>query len=214
MRSLAFFSKLSPAVSALVLTLSCPPLMAADVVYITGAGASFAAPLYQRWFSDYFSAHPDVRVNYQAIGSGAGLTNFINGRLDFAGSDVPMTAERAEQVKGGIVQLPLTAGAVVLAYHLPGIDALKLSREAAAGIFLGKVERWNDPIIAATNEGVDLPAVPITVVARAESSGTTFVATRHLSAISQSFASTVGTTMTPMWPERLKAHGALIRGAR
>jgi phosphate transport system substrate-binding protein len=108
-------------------SLFCSPLMA-DVVKLTGAGASFPAPLYQRWFRDYFLAHPQVRVDYQAIGSGGGIANFIEGRLDFAGLDLPMKAEEAGKVKGGIVQLPMTAGAVVVVYHLDGIDGLSLSR--------------------------------------------------------------------------------------
>ena len=108
------------------------------------------------------------------------------------------------------MQIPMTAGAVIMAYNLPGIDGLKLSREAIAGIFLGKVVRWNDPLIRGANEGVDLPDMPVTVVARADSSGTTFVATRHLSAISDEFAKTVGVTMTPAWPKALKERGGLI----
>lgn len=206
------FRNLARAAMALILlSLSCS-LAAAEIVRLTGAGASFPAPLYQRWFRDYFLAHPDVHVDYQAIGSGGGIANFIEGRLDFAGSDLRVTDADAEKVKGGIVQLPMAAGAVVMAYNLPGIDGLKLSREAVAGIFLGSVARWNDPIIRAHNEGIELPDMPITVVARADSSGTTYVTTRHLSAISEAFADRVGVTMTPVWPQVLKERGALIRG--
>lgn len=196
-------------VAALVLS---SPLLAADVVNLTGAGASFPAPLYQRWFRDYYRMHPNVRMDYQAIGSGGGIANFIAGTIDFAGSDLPMSSEDAARVAGGIVQLPMTAGAIVLAYNLPGIDDLKLSREAVAGIFLGKVERWDDPIIRAANDGIELPDKPVTVVTRADASGTTFVVTRHLNAISEEFAKTVGITMTPLWPKPLKERGALIRG--
>jgi phosphate transport system substrate-binding protein len=186
--------------------------MAADVIKLSGAGASFPAPLYQRWARDYFLAHPDVRVDYQAIGSGGGIENFIGGRLDFAGSDLPLTEEGAAQVEGGIVQLPMAAGAVVMTYNLPGIEGLRLSREAIAAIFLGKIAAWNDPLIAGANPGVTLPDTPVIVVARADASGTTFVATRHLSAISAEFAETVGATMAPVWPQALKDRGALIRG--
>ena len=206
------FSFLTYAVRVLVLAALCSPLMAADVIKLMGAGASFPSPLYQRWFRDYYLAHPNVRVDYQAIGSGAGVNNFIDGRIDFAGSDLRLTGEQAGKVEGGMVQLPMTAGAAVLAYNLPGIDELRLSREAVIGIFLGKVARWNDPIISAANEGVKLPDLAITLVARADSSGTTYVITRHLSAISEEFAKTVGVTMTPAWPEKLKERGALIRG--
>jgi phosphate transport system substrate-binding protein len=199
-------------VALLVLASLWTPARAADVVKLTGAGASFPAPLYQRWFRDYYLAHPDVRVDYQAIGSGGGIENFIGGRLDFAGSDLQLSDEGVGKVEGGVVQIPVTAGAVVIAYNLPGIDSLKLTREALASVFLGKVERWNDPIIAAANPGLELPDMPMTLVARADSSGTTLAITRHLSAISTEFADTIGTTMTPVWPKALKQRGALIRG--
>jgi phosphate transport system substrate-binding protein len=151
-------------------------------------------------------------VDYQPIGSGGGIENFIGGRLDFAGSDLQLTEEGVGKVEGGVVQIPLTAGAIVLAYNLPGVDGLRLSREAFAGIFLGTVARWDDPLIRASNEGLDLPDTAITVVARADASGTTLATTRHLSAISEQFARTVGASMTPVWPEALKQRGALIRG--
>jgi phosphate transport system substrate-binding protein len=212
MRLDRFLQTAAVAFGALLASVLSVPVAAAEVVKLTGAGASFPAPLYQRWFRDYFLAQPDVRVDYQAIGTGGGIENFIGGRLDFAGSDLPLTEEAAEKVEGGVVQIPMTAGAVVMTYHLPGIDGLKLSREAIAGIFLGKVARWNDPLIAAANPGVQLPDRPITVVTRADSSGTTFVMTRHLSAISPGFAESVGVTMTPVWPQALKDRGALIRG--
>ncbi|MCG6897833.1 MAG: phosphate ABC transporter substrate-binding protein PstS [Thiocapsa sp.] len=186
--------------------------MASDVIKLTGAGASFPAPLYQRWFRDYYLTHPDVRVDYQAIGSGGGIAGLIGGRLDFAGSDLPMTREEAEQVEGGVIQIPMTAGAVVLAYNLPGIQGLRLSREAVSAIFLGRAGRWNDPVIQAANPGVDLPDMPIVLVARADASGTTYVITRHLSAISPELAESVGTTMSPAWPKVLQERGALIRG--
>ena len=205
-------SLVSLAVSALWLTSLPSPLMANEVVKLTGAGASFPAPLYQRWFRDYYLAHPNVRVDYQAIGSGGGVENFLGGRLDFTGSDLPLSGEDAAKAEGRVVQIPVTAGAVVMAYNLPGIDGLKLSRDALSGIFLGKVEKWNDPLIQKANEGVELPDRPVTLVARADSSGTTLATTRHLSAIDEEFAKTVGTTMTPVWPEVLKERGALIRG--
>jgi phosphate transport system substrate-binding protein len=186
--------------------------MATEAIKLTGAGASFAAPLYQRWFRDYYLTHPNVRVDYQAIGSGGGVENFIGGRLDFAGSDLKLSDEGAAKVEGGVVQIPVTAGAVVVVYNLPGIKDLKLSRAALAGVFLGKVGRWNDPLIQATNTGLDLPDTPITLVARADSSGTTLATTRHLSAISEQFAQSIGVTMTPVWPDSLKKRGALIRG--
>jgi len=181
-------SLVSLAVSALWLTSLPSPLMANEVVKLTGAGASFPAPLYQRWFRDYYLAHPNVRVDYQAIGSGGGVENFLGGRLDFTGSDLPLSGKDAAKAEGRVVQIPVTAGAVVMAYNLPGIDGLKLSRDALSGIFLGKVEKWNDPLIQKANEGVELPDRPVTLVARADSSGTTLATTRHLSAINEEFA--------------------------
>jgi phosphate transport system substrate-binding protein len=212
MPSLRLPRSVTPALLALLLVPLCSPALGAEIMRLTGAGASFPAPLYQRWFRDYHLAHPEVQPDYQAIGSGAGIAGLIQKRLDFAGSDVHMSAEDAARVEGGVVQVPVTAGAVVLAYNLPGIDGLKLSREAVAGIFLGKVQRWNDPVIQAANPGVKLPDTAITVVARSDSSGTTYVITRHLSAISEEFRQQVGTTMTPVWPQVLKQRGGLIRG--
>lgn len=183
-----------------------------DVIKLTGAGASFPAPLYQRWFRDYFRKHPNVRADYQAIGSGAGVENFVAGRLDFAGSDLPLTDDDAAKVDGGIVQIPLAAGAVVMSYNLPNLNGLRLSKEAVGGLFLGEIQNWNDPLVQKANPGVDLPDLPITLVARSDSSGTSFVITRYLSAVSEQFAKNVGVTMTPVWPEILKERGALIRG--
>jgi phosphate transport system substrate-binding protein len=200
------------AVAALTLALLCPPLLASDVIKLTGAGATFPAPLYQRWFRDYYLQDSKVRVDYQAIGSGGGIENFIGGRLDFAGSDLPLTPEGVAKVEGGVIQIPMTAGAVVLTYNLAGVDGLKLSREAVIGIFLGTLERWNDPLIQAANQEVELPDIPVTLVTRAESSGTTFVTTRHFSAISGKFQQMIGGTMTPVWPDELKERGALLRG--
>ncbi|MBK1646191.1 phosphate ABC transporter substrate-binding protein PstS [Thiocapsa imhoffii] len=188
------------------------PSMASDPIKIHGAGASFPAPLYQRWFRDYFVAHPNIQVDYQPIGSGPGVNSFIEGRLDFAGSDQPLSGELAERAGDNVLQLPLTAGAVVLTYNLPGIDELRLSREALVGIFLGSVVRWNDPLILAANPGVEIPDLPIVVVTRVDASGTSLVMTRHLSAISEAFAKQVGESQSPAWPALLLERGGLIRG--
>ncbi|MBK5966977.1 phosphate ABC transporter substrate-binding protein PstS [Thiocystis minor] len=206
------FRSFSLALATLVMTALPQASFAAETIKIVVAGASFPAPIYLRWFRDYYLAHPEVQIDYQAIGSAGGVSNLIKGTLDFAGSDLPVTAEEAAKVPGGIVQLPMTAGAVVIAYNLPGVDALKLSREAIAGIFLGRVARWNDPVIAAANPGVALPDLPIFVVARGDSSGTTFVTARHLNAISPDFAQSVGVDMNPEWPRALQERGGLVRG--
>ncbi|MEY6431537.1 phosphate ABC transporter substrate-binding protein PstS [Thioalkalicoccus limnaeus] len=201
------------AVAALILALLAPPLAASDLIRINGAGASFPAPLYMRWFRDYYQAHPNVLVDYQAIGSGAGVANLIQGRFDFAGSDEPLTETALEQLGADWIQIPMAAGAIVMAYHLPGIEELKLSREALSAIFLGEAVRWNDPVIAAANPGVALPDRPIVVVTRVDSSGTSLIVTRHLSAISETFANLVGSNLKPVWPKALQDRGGLIRGS-
>jgi phosphate transport system substrate-binding protein len=173
-----------------------------------GAGATFPAPLYDRWFKDYVKAHPSVRVDYQAVGSGAGITQFTNKTVDFGASDAAMTDEEIGKVDKGVQLIPLTAGSIVLAYNLPDVKApLRLSRQAYAGIFLGKVAKWNDPVIAAANPGVTMPDLAISVVRRAESSGTTFVFTQHLSAINADWKSGPGTSKSPNWPTGIGAKG-------
>jgi len=151
---------------------------------LQGTGATFPAPLYQRWFNEYNKMHPDVEINYQALGSGAGVKQFQQGLVDFGASDAAMTDAEMAAVKNGVVLLPMTAGSIVLTYNIPGVTELKLSRAAYAGIFLGKITQWNDPAIAKSNPGVTLPDTKITVVSRSDGSGTTFVFTSHLSAIS------------------------------
>jgi phosphate transport system substrate-binding protein len=155
-----------------------------DAVTLQGTGATFPAPLYEKWFTEYNKEHPNVQVNYQALGSGAGIKQFQQHLVDFGASDAAMTDDEMAPVKDGVVLLPMTAGAIVLAYNLPDVSELKLSRDAYAGIFLGKITSWNDPVIAKANPGVKLPDTKITVVTRSDGSGTTFVFTSHLSAIS------------------------------
>src|SRR5262249_20621966 len=131
---------------------------AAGEVTLQGTGATFPAPLYQKWFTEYNKLHPDVQINYQALGSGAGIKQFQQGLVDFGASDAAMTDEEMAAVKDGTVLLPMTAGSVVLAYNLPGGPSeIKLSRDAYSGIFLGKISSWNDPAIAKSNAGATLP---------------------------------------------------------
>jgi len=181
-------------------------------VKIVGDGASFPAPLYLRWFRDYYKQHPNVRIDYQSTSSAGGIRDLINGRVDFAGSDLRLSDEQQAQIQGGVRQVPMTAGAIVLVYNLDGVADLKLSREAVVGILMGRVERWNDPLIAADNPDTALPDLPISVVVRGDGSGTTYHLTRHLSVASPEFAQTIGTTMTPNWPKSLKQRGMLIKG--
>jgi len=157
-----------------------------EKVTLQGTGATFPAPLYQRWFSEYNKLHPAVQINYQALGSGAGVKQFQDGLVNFGASDAAMTDEEISAVKNGVVLLPMTAGSIVLSYNLPGgPKELKLSREAYLGIFLGKITQWNDPAVAKANPSEKLPDTKITVVTRSDGSGTTFVFTSHLSAISE-----------------------------
>lgn len=167
---------------------------------LSGAGATFPAPLYQRWSVEYHTKNPAVEVNYQSVGSGAGVKNFIQGVVDFGASDAAMTDEEMAKSPRGAVLVPATAGSVVLAYNLPGIENLKLSREALAGIFLGTVKNWSDPAIAKSNEGVNLPDQPINVAYRSDGSGTTFVFTQHMAAISPEFDEKIGADKSVTFP--------------
>jgi phosphate transport system substrate-binding protein len=176
-------------------------------VKLQGAGASFPAPLYSKWFKDYSSAHPDVQVDYQSIGSGGGVKSFMDKTVDFGASDAAMKPEDMAKVEGGVQLVPMTAGAIVLAYNLPDVSNLRLSREAYSGIFLGRITRWNDPAIAKANPGVKLPDQAINVVVRADSSGTTFVFSKHLAAISPEFEKSVGVNNMPNWPVGTKSKG-------
>lgn len=177
-------------------------------VSLIGAGASFPAPLYQRWFSEYNKQNPSTRVSYQSVGSGAGVEQFTQGTVDFGASDVGMKAEEIAKVKRGVVLLPMTAGSIVLAYNLPDVqNSIRLPRAVYTDIFLGKIKQWNDARIAQANPGVSLPNTPITVVYRSDGSGTTSVFTTHLSAIGPEWKSKVGEGRTVEWPVGVGAKG-------
>src|ERR1700751_544086 len=150
----------------LAIQFSSPKVNAATE--LQGAGATFPAPLYQRWIAEYTKSVPDLQINYQGVGSGAGIKQFTQNLVAFGASDAAMKDEEISAVKQGVVLIPATAGCIVLAYNIPGIENLKLSREAYVGIFLGKVKKWNDPAIAKANGGVKLPGTAITVCERAD----------------------------------------------
>lgn len=171
---------------------------------LNGSGASFPAPLYNKWFKDYSKMTDGVRVDYQSKGSGAGIRDFINETVDFAASDAAMKDSEIEQVKKGAILLPMTAGEVVLSYNLDGVKELKLPRDVYPEIFMGKVTKWNDPKIVAANPGVKLPDEKITVVVRSDSSGTSYVFTNHLSAINPEFKASVGAAKSPNWSDSAK----------
>jgi len=180
-----------------------------STVTLTGAGASFPAPLYSNWFTDLNKKYPNLQVNYQSVGSGAGVEQFIKGTVDFGASDVAMKDEEIKKVPAdkGVLLLPLTAGSIVLSYNLPNVPELKLSRAAYVDIFLGKIKSWDDQAIAKTNPGVTLPKQPITVVHRSDGSGTTAVFTKHLSAISPEWKTKVGENKSVQWPVGVGAKG-------
>ncbi|MFT3922798.1 MAG: phosphate ABC transporter substrate-binding protein PstS [Myxococcales bacterium] len=187
------------------LVLGCTP--DPKVVQIHGAGASFPAPLYDSWIKSFYQAHPNVLIDYQSVGSGSGVKGVIDNTLDFGASDAAMTEEEMGRVAQGVQLFPMTAGSIVIAYNLPGVKKLNLSREAYTGIFLGRIKRWNDPAITAHNPDVALPESPINVVVRADSSGTTYVFTKHLSAVSPAFAEGPGTNKMPNWPVGTRSKG-------
>ena len=182
---------------------------ASETVKLQGAGASFPAPIYTKWFKTYGAAHPNIQIDYQSVGSGSGVKSFIDKTVDFGASDAAMTQEEIARVDPalGVQLLPMTAGSIVITYNLPDIKTVRLSRAAYSGIFLGKVTRWNDPLIVKDNPGVKLPDSPINVIVRADSSGTSFVFSQHLSAINPEFAKSPGASKMPNWPAGTRAKG-------
>jgi phosphate transport system substrate-binding protein len=180
---------------------------AAGAVKLQGAGASFPAPLYNKWFKTFSAAHANVLVDYQSVGSGSGVKSVIDRTVDFGASDAAMKPEDMAKIDGGVQLFPMTAGSIVLAYNVKDVDRLQLSRRAYTGIFRGTITRWNDPAIVETNPGATLPDAPINVVVRADSSGTSFVFSQHLSAVSDEFGKSVGANTMPNWPVGTKSKG-------
>ena len=169
-------------------------------VSLQGAGASFPNPLYQKWLSEYGHAKPNIKIDYQSIGSGGGIKQLKEQTVDFGASDAPMKDEDMKSAPGEIVHIPTVLGAVVITYNLTGIaQPLRFSPEVIADIFLGKIKKWNDPKIAADNTGVTLPASDITVVHRSDSSGTSAVFTDYLSKVSPEWKEKVGAGVSPSW---------------
>ena len=177
-------------------------------VALTGAGATFPYPIYSKWFNDY-AAKTGIKINYQSIGSGGGVRQIIEQTVDFGASDSPMSDEELGRAKGGpIMHIPTVLGADVVTYNVPEIGpALKLSGDVVADIFLGKVRKWNDTRIATLNPGTRLPASDILVVHRSDGSGTTFIFTDYLSAVSPEWRSKVGKGKEVQWPTGIGAKG-------
>lgn len=169
---------------------------------LTGAGSTFIAPFFQKAFFDYNTKNPNVSVNYQAVGSGAGIQQFINKTVDFGASDVPMGSSDIDSAggNGALTQIPTALGVVSVAFNISGVDKLNLDADTLSGIFLGQIKSWNDPKIAALNSGVSLPGKAITVEHRSDGSGTTYIFTDYLSKVSPEWKAKVGTAKSVSWP--------------
>ncbi len=190
----------------------CAIVLADNALLINGAGATFPYPIYSKWFDVYHTKNPNIQFNYQSIGSGGGIKQITEGTVDFGASDGPMNDEqlKAFQDKRGtaILHFPAVLGADVPTYNLSSVNgALNFTPDALAGIFLGKVTKWNDPAIASANKGANLPATDIVVVHRSDGSGTTYIWTDYLSKISDEWKTKVGKGTSVNWPVGLGGKG-------
>lgn len=182
--------------------------LAAKLLLINGAGATFPYPLYSKWFYEYTKVDSSVNFNYQSIGSGGGIRQITAQTVDFGASDGALTDKQLKDAPGELLHIPMTAGAVVITYNLPQVlGHLKFSPEVVAGIFLGKITKWNDPKIAADNAGVSLPAENIIVAHRSDGSGTTNIFTDYLSSVSDVWKNKVGKGTSVDWPVGLGGKG-------
>ena len=168
---------------------------------LNGAGATFPNPMYSKWFSEYGKSHSDVQINYQPIGSGGGIRQVTAGTVDFGASDMPMTDKQLQDAKLRILNIPTVLGAVVPAYNIAGVSGdVKFTPDALAGIFLGKISKWNDKAITSANPGVNFPDSNIIVVHRSDGSGTSFIWTDFLSKVSPEWKGQVGSDTSVKWP--------------
>jgi phosphate transport system substrate-binding protein len=175
---------------------------------LSGAGATFPYPMYSKWFSEYSKSHSGVEINYQSIGSGGGIRQVTAGTVDFGASDMPMTDKQLQESKTKILNLPTVLGADVPAYNIPGVTGeVKFTPEVLAGIFMGKISKWNDKAITSVNPGVNFPDKDIIVVHRSDGSGTTFIWTDYLSKVSPEWKSQVGSDTSVKWPVGLGNKG-------
>ncbi|MHB8383918.1 MAG: phosphate ABC transporter substrate-binding protein PstS [Candidatus Binataceae bacterium] len=175
---------------------------------LTGAGSTFDYPFFSKAFYEYSQQHSDVTVNYQSIGSGGGIQQFIAKTVDFGASDVPMNAEELKLAQGHVLQVPVTLGGEAMGYNLPGVaKGLRMTRQLIAEIFLGKITKWNDPAIVKLNSAMKLPDMPITVVHRSDGSGTTYIFTDFLSSVSPEWKQKVGIGKSVQWPVGLGGKG-------
>ena len=194
--------------SAAVLALAATAAAAQGEVHLTGAGATFPYPIYSKWVLEYTKTRPNVEINYQSIGSGGGIRQFMDHTVDFGATDGPMADSQIAAVQGNVLHIPTVLGAVVPTYNLPGVtQRLRFTPEVLAGIFLGQIMRWNDSRIAAANPGVTLPDRDIVVVHRSDGSGTTYVFVDYLSKVSPEWAQRVGRATSVNWPVGLGGRG-------
>jgi phosphate transport system substrate-binding protein len=190
----------------LVCVLLAMPLLSQTT--LNGAGATFPNPIYSKWFSEYDKIHSGVQINYQSIGSGGGIRQVIAGTVDFGASDMPMTDKQLQEAKGKILNIPTVLGADVPAYNAPGVSGeVKFTPETLAGIFLGKISKWNDQAITSANPGINFPDKEIIVVHRSDGSGTTFIWTDYLSKVSPEWKSQVGSDTSVKWPVGMGGKG-------
>jgi phosphate transport system substrate-binding protein len=195
----AFRRAVTTSVVTAVISLGYGLTALAQAVTLNGAGATFPKPLYDRYIAEFTKKNPDLKVNYEGIGSGGGIKQLTEGTVDFAGSDAAMTDAEIAKVSKGVVFVPTAGGAVAVVYNLPGVSNLKLSRSVLPAIFMGTITRWNDPKIKADNPNANLPNKPIRLVVRSDSSGTSFIFTNHLSAVDANFKSQIGANKAPTW---------------
>ena len=203
MRILKLFS-----IVAVVLALGTVAVAEGGQVLLNAAGATFPYPIYSKWFDEYHKAHPNVQINYQSIGSGGGITQLTNKTVDFGASDGPMTDDQLKAAGVPVLHFPTVLGAALPSYNIPGVTAeLNFTPDALAGIYLGKVTKWNDPAIASANPGVKLPAQDIVVVHRSDGSGTSYIWTDYLSKVSPEWKDKVGRATSVNWPVGLGGKG-------
>jgi phosphate transport system substrate-binding protein len=174
---------------------------------INGAGATFPAPIYQKWTAEYRKVDPSVQINYQSVGSGAGQKQILAGTVDFGASDGPMSDQSLASAPGKILHLPTVAGADVVTYNLPGNPKLKLDGATLVDIYLGKITKWNDPKIVAQNPEAKLQDTDVVVVHRSDGSGTTYIWVDFLSSVSKDWETKVGRGTSVSWPTGLGAKG-------
>jgi len=184
-----------------------PATLAKSETLINGAGATFPQPLYSRWFSDYRAIDKSIAINYQGVGSSGGIRQLLTGTVDFGASDEPMNAEESAKAKAQVHHIPTAMGAVALSYNLPGSPGLNLAPDVIADMFLGKITKWNDARVTATNAGVKLPDLAIMIAYRSDGSGTTAIMTEYLTETSPQWKTKVGQGKSVKWPTGLGGKG-------